>query len=301
MPTASPADVVVSADGAMWRADLPTVTVASRGHLRARVHASAAPPRTCIPAATAAARRTRCTRWPRLVASLHDADGPGRRRPASTMACCAPDPALRDGDPPWPSTSMRYYAGIGAGRPAWIDGRRRAARAAMARADARAERALGRLSGPGHEDRDPRRGARQDHLPPRSRPGAAQCDAAIVAHLRRAARPASRSRSRAAPSHATRAYAIDPANPALAAAEAVLEELYGRPPLRVAMGATLPIAELFQRVLGLDTVFFSFATADEDYHAPNEFFRLERFRDGLIAWTWLLARLGCLVTPSASA
>ena len=47
------------------------------------------------------------------------------------------------------------------------------------------------------------------------------------------------------------------------------------------MGATVPIAELFQRLLGLDTVFFSFSTADEDYHAPNEFFRLDRFRDGL--------------------
>ena len=58
------------------------------------------------------------------------------------------------------------------------------------------------------------------------------------------------------------------------------------------MGATLPIAELFQRVLGLDTVFFSFATADEDYHAPNEFFRLNRFRDGLQAWCELLRLLG---------
>ena len=98
--------------------------------------------------------------------------------------------------------------------------------------------------------------------------------------------------------HAARAYAIDPANPALAAAEAVLEELYGRRPFRVAMGATLPVAELFQRLLGLDTVFFSFATADEDYHAPDEFFRLGRFRDGLTAWAALLARLGCQISCS---
>ena len=42
----------------------------------------------------------------------------------------------------------------------------------------------------------------------------------------------------------------------------------------------------------LDTVFFSFATADEDYHAPNEFFRLGSFRDGLTAWARLLPRLG---------
>ena len=122
--------------------------------------------------------------------------------------------------------------------------------------------------------------------------------AAIVAHLRRRCPAEFKLEIAGGAEHATRAYAIDPANPALAAAEAVLEELYGRRPFRVAMGATLPVAEMFQRLLGLDTVFFSFATADEDYHAPDEFFRLGRFRDGLTAWAALLARLGCQETPS---
>ena len=27
-----------------------------------------------------------------------------------------------------------------------------------------------------------------------------------------------------------------------------------------------------------------FSTADEDYHAPNEFFRLQRLEDGMQAW-----------------
>ncbi len=51
--------------------------------------------------------------------------------------------------------------------------------------------------------------------------------------------------------------------------EDVLTGLYGTAPLRVAMGATIPIGGVFQRQLGLDPVFFSFATADEDYHAPE--------------------------------
>jgi acetylornithine deacetylase/succinyl-diaminopimelate desuccinylase-like protein len=50
------------------------------------------------------------------------------------------------------------------------------------------------------------------------------------------------------------------------------------------MGGTVPISELFQRHMGLDTVFFSFSTADEDYHAPNEFFRVHRLHEGLEAW-----------------
>ena len=38
------------------------------------------------------------------------------------------------------------------------------------------------------------------------------------------------------------------------------------------------------RSLGIDTVFFSFSTADEDFHAPNEFFRVHRLHEGLEAW-----------------
>ena len=56
------------------------------------------------------------------------------------------------------------------------------------------------------------------------------------------------------------------------------------------MGGTLPVSEMFKRVLGIDTVYFSFSTADEDFHAPNEFFRLSRLWDGLAAWAALLAR-----------
>jgi acetylornithine deacetylase/succinyl-diaminopimelate desuccinylase-like protein len=50
------------------------------------------------------------------------------------------------------------------------------------------------------------------------------------------------------------------------------------------MGGTVPISELFERHMGLDTVFFSFSTADEDFHAPNEFFRVHRLHEGLQAW-----------------
>jgi acetylornithine deacetylase/succinyl-diaminopimelate desuccinylase-like protein len=64
----------------------------------------------------------------------------------------------------------------------------------------------------------------------------------------------------------------------------VLRNLYGKEPVAVLIGGTLPVSEIFARVLNVDTVFFSFSTADEDFHAPNEFFRLSRFRDGIHAW-----------------
>jgi acetylornithine deacetylase/succinyl-diaminopimelate desuccinylase-like protein len=87
-------------------------------------------------------------------------------------------------------------------------------------------------------------------------------------------------------------YAMPADLPALRAAAEVLEEVLGKKALYVRMGATLPSAEMFQVLLGAYTLFFSFSTADEQYHAPNEFFRMDRFDAGLRAWALLLNRLG---------
>ena len=114
--------------------------------------------------------------------------------------------------------------------------------------------------------------------------------AAIEAHLRRHAPAGCRLEIRRH-GPGSPAFAIPADHPVLALTEGVLGELFGQPPLRVAMGATIPIGAVFRRVLGIETVFFSFSTADEDYHSPNEFFRLERFRDGLVGWARLLPRL----------
>jgi acetylornithine deacetylase/succinyl-diaminopimelate desuccinylase-like protein len=84
--------------------------------------------------------------------------------------------------------------------------------------------------------------------------------------------------------HAAPPYLIPRDHPGLATAERVLEQVYGKKPLHVRMGSTLPVSALFKRVLGVDTVFFSFSTADEDFHSPNEFFRVNRLHEGLEAW-----------------
>jgi acetylornithine deacetylase/succinyl-diaminopimelate desuccinylase-like protein len=91
--------------------------------------------------------------------------------------------------------------------------------------------------------------------------------------------------------HGSAAAALPPDLPALGVVEDVLEGLYGIRPLRVAMGATIPVGGIFRRTLGIETVFFSFSTADEDFHGPNEFFRLESFRTGLVAWARVLEAL----------
>ena len=89
------------------------------------------------------------------------------------------------------------------------------------------------------------------------------------------------------------AYAIGADHPAVRAATRALEAVYPQETLLVRIGGTLPAASLFQDVLGLKTLLFSFSTADEQLHAPNEFFRLSRLGEGMRAWAelWRLIAL----------
>ena len=97
------------------------------------------------------------------------------------------------------------------------------------------------------------------------------------------------------------AYRIDPEHPAIRSATAALEEVYpGQEVLLAVIAGTLPAATLFEDVLGAKTLFFSFATADEQHHAPNEFFRIRRFGEGMRAWRPLWTGLAAW-EPSAVA
>jgi acetylornithine deacetylase/succinyl-diaminopimelate desuccinylase-like protein len=88
------------------------------------------------------------------------------------------------------------------------------------------------------------------------------------------------------------AYRIDPAHPAIVAAAAALRAVYpDQEVLMAVIAGTLPATTLFERELGVKTLFFSFSTADEKLHAPNEFLRLRRIHEGMRAWDALLTSL----------
>jgi acetylornithine deacetylase/succinyl-diaminopimelate desuccinylase-like protein len=88
------------------------------------------------------------------------------------------------------------------------------------------------------------------------------------------------------------AYTIDAGHPAIAAARQALSDVYpGQEVLLARIGGTLPATVLFEEALGAKTLFFSFSTADELLHAPNEFLRISRLREGMRAWEGLLRLL----------
>ena len=69
------ADVVISADGAMWRIDEPSLTVASRGLAGLELTLTAGRPRTCTPGRHGGSVANPLHAMARLIASLHQPDG----------------------------------------------------------------------------------------------------------------------------------------------------------------------------------------------------------------------------------
>jgi acetylornithine deacetylase/succinyl-diaminopimelate desuccinylase-like protein len=116
----------------------------------------------------------------------------------------------------------------------------------------------------------------------------------IAAHV--AAQPAAGARVTVRADEArVPAYTIPADHPAIRAAAAALEAVYpGERVLLAKVAGTLPATVLFERVLGAKTLFFSFSTADEKLHAPNEFLRIRRLREGMRAWEqlWRLLAVG---------
>ena len=282
-------DLVVSADGAMWRADLPSVTVASRGlaalevtvegaskDLHSGRHGGSAP--NPIRALT------------QILGSLHDAEGNVQ---VSGFADTArpPDPLIETAIRDVGFDAAAYFADIGAPLPSPVPAGADLLTRQWLRPTLEFNGISGGYAGAGTKTVTPATASAK--ITCRLVPGQAPDDvvAAIRRHLE-SALPTGFRLTVTQQGPGTPAFALDPALPALKVAEAILTEVLGSPPLRVAMGATIPIGEVFARNLGVGTIFFSFSTSDEDYHAPNEHFRLSSFRTGQIAWARLFERLG---------
>ncbi|MEW6049378.1 MAG: M20/M25/M40 family metallo-hydrolase, partial [Bacillota bacterium] len=113
----------------------------------------------------------------------------------------------------------------------------------------------------------------------------------IEAHVRRHSPPGVTVEVRRQPGYA-RPYVMPVDHPGNRVAADVLRELYGREPLYLWMGGTVPLYDIFLSRLSAHTVTFAFGLPDEQIHAPNEFFRLSSFERGLVGWAHLLAGLG---------
>lgn len=282
-------DLVISADGAMWRPDRPSMTVASRGMLAMEISVSGAS-KDLHSGRHGGTAPNPILALARLLSSLHGEDGrvvvegfmDGIRPPDPTIIA-AIEAAGFDAE--------AYYSAIGVPKPYPISDGKEALVRQWLEPTMELNGIYGGYRGEGSKTVIPSSasvkitcrlvaGQEPDHV-----------FSSVTHHLQQRL-PAGFILNIHRHGPGSEAFFVDPQLPALAVAEGILAELLGQPPLRVAMGATIPIGAAFRKHLGREAIFFSFATSDEDYHAPNEFFRLSSFRTGLTAWAMLLSRLG---------
>jgi acetylornithine deacetylase/succinyl-diaminopimelate desuccinylase-like protein len=273
-------DVVLSADGAMWRIDEPSLTVSSRGLAGLELTLTAAT-KDLHSGRHGGGVANPLHAMATLIASLHDESG---RVAVSGFYDRVREltPAERAAMSNLPFDEARYLAQVGApaayGEPGYTTLERQWTRPTL-----EVNGMWGGYTGPGQKTVIPSEAHAKItcRLVPDQDP--AEIIALVARHLESHV-PRGTRLSVTPYDHGTRAAHIESEHFALSAADAALHAVYGVHPLTVRMGGTVPISELFQRHMGLDTVFFSFSTADEDYHAPNEFFRVHRLYEGLEAW-----------------
>ncbi|HYX84670.1 MAG TPA: M20/M25/M40 family metallo-hydrolase [Gaiellales bacterium] len=279
------ADLAVSADGAMWSAEQPSLNLAARGMLAATVTVRG-PAFDLHSGRHGGAVDNPARALSQLLASLHGSDGT-----VAVDGFLDDVVELADNDraeiAQMPFDDDAYRAEVGVpelwGEPGF---------SALERLTARPTLEVSMVEAGGRYTVIPAvaRAYVTCRLVPDQDPD--RVAAALARHLIHHCPPSVTVDVEQEPG-AIPAYAIRRDHPALRAAEQALGEIYpGRQVLRTRAGGTLPAAVLLRRALGLDTLFFSFSSTDEGFHGPNEFFRLSRLEEGTRAWMRLLELLG---------
>ncbi len=282
------ADFVISADGGMWRIQEPSVTISSRGLTGLEFSLTGAA-KDLHSGRHGGAVANPLHAIAELVASLHAPDGRVAvagfyddvvELPAEERAAIA---AL-------PFDEAEYLAEIGAPAPVGESGYSTLERQ-WTRPTLEINGMWGGYQGPGTKTVTPSEAHAKItcRLVPNQDP--ADIATKIARHLEAHLPPGVRL-AISPEAHGAQPYRIPTDHVGLKVAAAALAQTFGAEPLMVRMGGTVPVCEVFKRVMGLDTVFFSFSTADEDFHAPNEFFRIHRLYEGLESWARYWELLG---------
>lgn len=85
------------------------------------------------------------------------------------------------------------------------------------------------------------------------------------------------------PMHGGQGYVCPIDLPAYQAAEKGFAKAFGKQPLAVRRGGSIPIIADFERILGIKTILMGFGLESDAIHSPNENFRLDIFRKGIEA------------------
>ena len=275
------ADVAISADGAMWSAEQPSLNVAARGMVAVEL-AVRGPSADLHSGRHGGAVLNPLQALAEILATLHRADGSVAVDGfMDEVIDLTGDDRFEIGAMPFDDEAYRAEVGV-----PHLHGE--SAYTPLERMTARPTLEISQIEGGGRYTVIPSvaRAYLTCRLVPDQDP--ARIAAAIARHVL-ARCPDGVTASVEEVPGGIAAYSMRHDHPALAAAEEALRAVYpGKRVLRTRAGGTLPAAVLLRRALGLDTLLFSFSSSDEGFHGPNEFFRLSRLREGTDAWARLL-------------
>ena len=97
--------------------------------------------------------------------------------------------------------------------------------------------------------------------------------------------------ARVADFHGTRGVVFNTDTPAMRAALRAYREGFGREPVFIRCGASVPVTELFQRLLGVEPVMMAFGLPADGLHGPNESFKLSHLYGGSVTAAAFIAEL----------
>ena len=91
--------------------------------------------------------------------------------------------------------------------------------------------------------------------------------------------------------HGARPTLLETEGPAVEAAKEAMEAVWGKRPVLVREGGSIPIVSAFDEVLQVPVLMMGFGLPDDGLHSPNERFKIENFYDGIRAVALFLDRL----------
>ena len=81
-------------------------------------------------------------------------------------------------------------------------------------------------------------------------------------------------------------------SPWVALASRALRDEWGKAPVIIGGGYSIPVVESFKKHLGLDSVLMGFTLEDEDgAHSPNEKYDVASFHRGMRSWARVIAEI----------
>ena len=83
------------------------------------------------------------------------------------------------------------------------------------------------------------------------------------------------------PLHGGEAYVCPIDLPAYKAAEAAYMNTYGKQPIPMRSGGSIPIISAFEKVLGIKSILMGFGLGEDAIHSPNESYRVDHFFKGI--------------------